>query len=125
MHGPTFMGNPLACAVACASVRLLLSQPWRQRVHEIEETLRRELSVAESWDGVTEVRVLGAIGVVQTKTPVDLARFQELCVERGVWIRPFGHNAYIMPPFMAVSDEQVVKLCRELLGILEEMGYKE
>lgn len=125
MHGPTFMGNPLACAVACASVRLLLSQPWRQRVHEIEETLRRELSVAESWDGVTEVRVLGAIGVVQTKTPVDLARFQELCVERGVWIRPFGLNAYIMPPFMAVSDEQVVKLCRELLGILEEMGYKE
>ena len=125
MHGPTFMGNPLACAVACASVRLLLSQPWKKRVHEIEEILRRELSVAESWDGVTEVRVLGAIGVVQTKTPVDLARFQELCVERGVWIRPFGLNAYIMPPFMAVSDEQVVKLCRELLGILEEMGYKE
>ena len=81
--------------------------------------------MAESWDGVTEVRVLGAIGVVQTKTPVDLARFQELCVERGVWIRPFGLNAYIMPPFMAVSDEQLVKLCRELLGILEEMGYKE
>ncbi len=125
MHGPTFMGNPLACAVACASVRLLLSQPWKKRVHEIEEILCRELSVAESWDGVTEVRVLGAIGVVQTKTPVDLARFQELCVERGVWIRPFGLNAYIMPPFMAVSDEQVVKLCRELLGILEEMGYKE
>lgn len=118
MHGPTFMGNPLACSVAIESIHLLLEQDWQTRVKEIEEIMRQELSRAASWDFVKEVRVLGAIGVVELKENVDLAPFQKECVKEGVWIRPFGKNAYIMPPFLAVNDEQVKILCRALLKIL-------
>lgn len=121
MHGPTFMGNPLACAIAVASVKLLLSSPWQKRIAEIEATMRRELAKAADRDYVEEIRVLGGIGVLQIKEPVDLGRFQQLCVEQGVWIRPFGKNAYIMPPYLAVSDEQVVTLCRALIDILDQM----
>ncbi len=118
MHGPTFMGNPLACSVAIESIHMLLEQDWQTRVKEIEEIMRQELSCAASWDFVKEVRVLGAIGVVELKENVDLAPFQKECVKEGVWIRPFGKNAYIMPPFLAVNDEQVKILCRALLKIL-------
>ncbi len=121
MHGPTFMGNPLACAIAVASTRLLLSQDWQKRVKEIEAIMERELAPARELGFVDDVRVLGGIGVIQVKPVVDTGEFQKLCVKRGVWIRPFGHNAYIMPPYLAVSDEQVVKLCQELIAILEEM----
>lgn len=119
MHGPTFMGNPLACAVAVASTRLLLSQPWQKRVKEIESIMNEELAPARDFDTVEDVRVLGGIGVVQTKKPVDLASFQKRCVAEGVWIRPFGKNAYIMPPYMAVTDEQVRKLCRALIKLVK------
>lgn len=118
MHGPTFMGNPLACAVAVASTELLLSQPWQQRINEIEAIMNEELAPAREMDTVEEVRVLGGIGVVQTKEPVDLVVFQKRCVAEGVWIRPFGKNAYIMPPYMAVTDEQVRKLCKALIKCL-------
>lgn len=124
MHGPTFMGNPLACAIALASTRLLLDSPWRQRIAEIEEIMRQELSPAAGRDYVEDVRILGGIGVIQTAEPVDLGQFQQLCVQRGVWIRPFGKNAYIMPPYLAVSDDQVRKLCRELIAILDIMNAK-
>ena len=120
MHGPTFMGNPLACAVAVASTRLLLDSPWQQRVREIESIMRSRLSVARDWKGVEDVRVLGGIGVIQTEVPVDLARFQKRCVEEGVWIRPFGKNAYIMPPYLAISDEQLERLCEVLLMLVRE-----
>ena len=121
MHGPTFMGNPLACAVAVASTRKLLSSPWQERIGRIESIMKDKLEKARSWKSVNDVRVLGAIGVVETKDPVNMAEFQKRCVERGVWIRPFNRNAYIMPPFMAVSDEQVEKLCDVLLDIIHEL----
>ncbi len=121
MHGPTFMGNPLACAVALASTRLLLESSWQKRVKEIEGILSTRLAEAAQWEFVSDVRVLGGIGVVELSTPVDLGSFQKLCVEEGVWIRPFGKNAYLMPPFMAVSDEQVHKLCDALLKILKKL----
>ena len=118
MHGPTFMGNPLACAVALASTRLLLNSPWQQRVHEIESIMRRRLSEAKEWECVDDVRVLGGIGVIQLKEDINLGEFQKLCIREGVWIRPFGKNAYIMPPYLAVSDDQVEKLCDALLKIV-------
>ena len=116
MHGPTFMGNPLACATALASTRLLLESPWQQRIAEIEAIMREELGKAEGRPGVRDVRVLGGIGVIELEEPVELGEFQKKCVANGVWIRPFGHNAYIMPPYLAVSDEQVRKLCRFLVA---------
>lgn len=119
MHGPTFMGNPLACAVALASTKLLLESPWQQRIREIEAIMREEMDGARSLPFVEDVRILGGIGVIQTVRPVDLGTFQKHCVERGVWIRPFGKNAYIMPPYLAVSDDQVRKLARELINILK------
>ncbi|MDE6866226.1 MAG: aminotransferase class III-fold pyridoxal phosphate-dependent enzyme, partial [Muribaculaceae bacterium] len=124
MHGPTFMGNPLACAVALASTRLLLSSPWEKRIKEIERIMKEELAPASDWSSVREVRVLGGIGVVEMKENVDVGEFQKHCVQEGVWIRPFGKNAYIMPPYLAVSDEQVRKLCRSLLNILSKMYGK-
>lgn len=119
MHGPTFMGNPLACAVALASTQLLLDSPWQQRIREIEAIMHEEMDHARSLPFVEDVRILGGIGVIQTVRPVELGLFQKHCVERGVWIRPFGKNAYIMPPYLAVSDEQVRKLARELIEILK------
>lgn len=118
MHGPTFMGNPLACAVAVASTKLLLQSDWQKRVLEIETIMRERLSVAKELPNVEEVRVLGAIGVVELEEGVDIGEFQKRCVELGVWIRPFGKLAYIYPPFMAITDEQLHKLCDALLKLI-------
>lgn len=119
MHGPTFMGNPLACAVAVASTRLLLKSPWQKRVKEIETILKERLYPARNLPNVADVRVLGAIGVIELTNNINVGEFQKHCVDRGVWIRPFGKLAYIYPPFMAISDSQLNTLCDALLDIIK------
>jgi len=119
MHGPTFMANPLACACACASMRLLVSSPWQQRVKNIEAGLKTGLSPCSALTGVRDVRVLGAIGVVETKRPVDVAAMQRLFVKKGVWVRPFARLVYLMPPFI-ISGVELAKLCAAVCEVVEE-----
>src|SRR5690606_32481678 len=123
MHGPTFMANPLACAVALKSTQLLLAQDWQKTVLNIEQLLNQYLQPLSQLKQVVDVRVLGAIGVVELKEPVDLAHFQAECVRRGVWIRPFGWLVYVMPPFI-ISAEQLKSLLQEMTEMIQAMGGK-
>ncbi len=118
MHGPTFMANPLACAIAIESLKMLRETDMNARVAHIQDIIARELAPAATNTKVREVRVLGTIGVIETKEPVDVGAFQRLCVAAGIWVRPFGHNVYIMPPYV-ISDEDLTILCRRLLEIMQ------
>lgn len=119
MHGPTFMGNPLACAIAIASIKLLAGQDMPACIGHIEERLKALLAPARGFAGVADVRVLGSIGVVEMKQPVDVGEFQKECVARGIWVRPFGRLVYIMPPYV-ISDADLELLVGQMLEIIKD-----
>ncbi|WP_258948242.1 adenosylmethionine--8-amino-7-oxononanoate transaminase [Lentzea californiensis] len=114
-HGPTFMGNPLAAAVSLASIDLLLSQDWKREVARISAGLIAGLAPARALPGVRDVRVLGAIGVVQLHEPVDMARATKAAVDAGVWLRPFRDLIYTMPPFIS-TDDDIAAICQGVIA---------
>lgn len=119
MHGPTFMGNPLACSVANASIDLLLDSPWEANIQRLEKGLKRGLAPCSELDQVADVRVLGAIGVVELKQAVDLRTIQPALVDAGVWVRPFGKLVYLMPPFI-MDDTDLTFLTSAVYGVLKD-----
>ena len=117
------MANPLACAIAIESAKMLQETDMKAVVGNIESILKKELAQASAIPGVADVRVLGSIGVVEMKRPVDVGRFQVGCVRQGVWIRPFGKNVYLMPPYV-ITPESLRTLCRRMLAIIrDEKNY--
>ena len=119
MHGPTFMGNPLACAVANASLELLMRHSPVHRIAEIERLQREKRQPARSMKQGADVRVLGAIGVIEMRKPVDMAFMQRRFVEEGVWIRPFGKLVYVMPPYI-IKDHELERLVDAMLRVVDE-----
>ena len=124
MHGPTFMANPLACAVALASIDLLLESDWAHNVSRLEEGLRQGLLPAVALSNVSDVRVLGAIGVIELQEPVDMPQVQPMFVERGVWVRPFGRLVYLMPPFV-MNDDDLQALCAATVRVVQDIGIQQ
>lgn len=120
MHGPTFMANPLACAVANASIELLLDSDWQDNIRRIEQGLKLGLQQCKQLEGVADVRILGAIGVVEMKQAVDMNSLVPKFVESGIWVRPFGKLVYLMPPYI-ISDEDLAYLTQSLSKVLKTL----
>jgi adenosylmethionine-8-amino-7-oxononanoate aminotransferase len=123
MHGPTFMGNPLACAIAVASIDLLLKTDWQSTIAQLSKNLSLNLRAAAQLPTVKEVRVLGGIGVIETHHPVNVAKIQAFFVDQGVWVRPFGTRVYVMPPYV-ITEEELAHICAIMVaGVGEEAFY--
>lgn len=120
MHGPTFMGNALACSVANANLKKLLETDWQQLVFSISSQLNTQLLPCVQLPSVNKVRVLGAIGVVELHQTVDMVNIQKQFVDLGVWIRPFGKLIYVMPPYIA-SEQQINKLCNAIYQVCKKI----
>ncbi|RSR94619.1 aminotransferase class III-fold pyridoxal phosphate-dependent enzyme, partial [Acinetobacter baumannii] len=120
MHGPTFMANPLACAVALKSTQLLIEQDWQANIKRIEQQLSQYLMPLNQLDYVADVRVLGAIGVVELTFNVDMKTLQQQFVERGIWIRPFGKLVYVMPPYV-ITQQELSDLLEQLVEVVKTM----
>ncbi len=120
MHGPTYMANPLACAVANASIELLLESPWQQRVNAIHSHFEANLKPLADNEHVADVRSFGAIGVVEMKQPLDVAQVQRELIRQGVWLRPFGRLLYAMPPYM-IAQEELQQLTDAIRHVVENL----
>jgi len=120
MHGPTFMANPLACAVALKSTQLLIEQDWQANIERIEQQLSQYLKPLSQLDYVADVRVLGAIGVVELTFNVDMKTLQQQFVDRGIWIRPFGKLVYVMPPYV-ITHQELSDLLEQLVEVVQTM----
>jgi adenosylmethionine-8-amino-7-oxononanoate aminotransferase len=123
MHGPTFMANPLACTAANTSIRLLLESPWQQNIANIEQGLLKGLAPCSQLNSVKDVRVLGAIGVVELHQPVDMKAIQPMFVDAGVWVRPFGRLVYLMPPYI-IDDSDLNTLTAAVCQVLQSLKLK-
>ncbi|MGZ4747014.1 MAG: aminotransferase class III-fold pyridoxal phosphate-dependent enzyme, partial [Oryzihumus sp.] len=120
MHGPTFMANPLACAVALANLDLLQANDWPTQVARLEEGLARGLKPAADLPHVRDVRVLGGVGVIQLDEPVRTAEVAAAAIERGVWVRPFRDLVYTMPPYVSTAED-LATICSALVGAVAEV----
>jgi adenosylmethionine-8-amino-7-oxononanoate aminotransferase len=122
MHGPTFMANPLACAVANASIDLLLESPWQDRIASMSKTFSHHLKPCQDWNGVADVRIKGGIGVLELEQPVDMPSITRRFVDKGVWVRPFGKLVYVMPPYI-IDNEALNSLLKAMTeAVAEELS---
>ena len=122
MHGPTFMANPLACAVAVKSTQVLLAQDWQANIQRIKQQLSTHLQPLSQLEYVQDVRILGAIGVVELTFNVDMKTLQQEFVRRGIWIRPFGKLVYVMPPYI-ITENELKTLLEQLVEVVEQMEH--
>ena len=123
MHGPTFMANPLACTAAIKSIKLLLEYDWQQNIKRIESQLKEGFEICKTFNNVNEVRVLGAIGVIEMNETVNMKTITQAFVEAGVWVRPFGKLVYLMPPY-SIGKNDLTKLINAVINTVENHTSK-